>query len=240
MRGCAGNRGILFFLDEDDLDIIAAQADVRHWFVIEMRGMKSKFCLIEKRCLQRVGTCKDRCDAVHQVKITAFFAGAFRISCAVSASWNGRVRFFWNSRRFFLFGLVLVKRKAEKILTEAFLHLVEFSVQADALAELFWSRICGDLPEDIDRFAVIDEIYEADIKREDLIAGLRKNPLSVQELHTVFDGLDRKRGEETVKKTHLIESVFRDIAGRKNGMDIVKDLVDVVFRVFCLRHVYSP
>ena len=113
-------------------------------------------------------------------------------------------------------------------------------MQADALTELFWSRVCGDLPEDIDRLAVIDEIYEADIKREDLIAGLRKIPLSVQELHTVFDGLDRKRGEETVKKTHLIESVFRDIAGRKNGMDIVKDLVDVVFRVFCLRHVYSP
>ena len=113
-------------------------------------------------------------------------------------------------------------------------------MKSDALTEFFRRGIGGDLSEDIDRFTVIHEVYEADIKREDLIAGLRKIPLSVQELHTVFDGLDRKRGEETVKKTHLIESGFRDIAGRKNGMDIVKDLVDVVFRVFCLRHVYSP
>ena len=74
MRGCAGNRGILFFLDEDDLDIIAAQADVRHRLVIKMCGVETELRLIEKRRLKRVIACKDRCDAVHQVKI-AFLTG---------------------------------------------------------------------------------------------------------------------------------------------------------------------
>ena len=58
----------------------------------------------------------------------------------------------------------------------------------------------------------------------------------MQELHSILDRLHRQCGKKTVDQRHLIECIVCDATRVQYDLNIIENLVDIMFRIISCWH----